>query len=75
MEKMEKYKMAMDEAAKHMSLLCGCDVENTKDGMIAARKKVYDRGNYEDNAKADFYFSQWMWGHCEMEAHKDTEIK
>lgn len=67
---MDKYKEMKERAVNSMSLLCKCNVDNTKESMMKARRMVYDRGNYMDQAHADFYFQQWTWADCEIWAHE-----
>lgn len=66
---MNHFEKVMNEMKTQMSILCQTPVDGTPDGMCGARAMVYDRGDYDDNAKADMILYRWMWAHCEEEYH------
>jgi hypothetical protein len=70
---MDKFAKMMEEAITHLSILCGCNVENSESGVHDALEKVFAKGSYGDGAKAVMIVSQWMWAHCETRYHSNNE--
>ena len=66
MTKFEEYKK---EAHTQLEILCGCNFENSEQGVHDALEKVFAHGSYGDGAKAVMIVSRWMWAHCEDEYH------
>lgn len=69
---MDKFKKMKEEAVTALSILCGCNVQNTHDGVQDALEKVFHHGSYKDGAQAVVLVSKWMWADCETRYHSNS---
>lgn len=66
---MDKFKKVKDDAIEHLSVMCGCDIENSEDGVEKAMNMVFKHGTPKQMAHAQRWASKYYWASCEEWYH------